>query len=394
MVFKEYLKDGNTCILCVARKKLIRITPEEVVRQKTMTKLISDYGVPPHLVDAEVPLKYYEKGAHGRADIVVSGIVKDENKYLPLILVECKEPNVPLTDRVEFQILKYHSVIRAKILVLTNGQDEIVYQYLNEEDRYQELNSLPHYKDLLTKDFYEPKEFEIVNWQRPSHINPEDDFIKELQHYGHIGEDSDSQYHSLLINLLGLILDPDTKINSLDLPFRKFIDDGGMRYTTFGNASGGGFPGDYRYMILERNDGETQIISFTIMGKLSAENHPLYGNSKGHSLFLFAIDDYENSHLSLEYAIDRFVKVENNIFSFWHDGTLTLGKRGRVKNKEVIDFIESRRPELIRDEKIYLGQLDNCSQFEWHQEDVQSLIANFITYSFLRDEFRKSKKTN
>ncbi|MDT0675118.1 type I restriction enzyme HsdR N-terminal domain-containing protein [Autumnicola musiva] len=389
---KEYLKDGNRCILCVARKKLIRITPEEVVRQRTINKLISENGVPRQMIDAEVPLSYYKKGASGRADIIVSGIAKDGDNHIPLVLVECKEPNVLLTDRVEYQILRYDSVVRAKILLLTNGRDEIVFHYLSEEDRYQQLNGLPQYEDLLDTDYYEPKELEVVDWQRPSHNILDDRLIKELKEYGHIGEDSDSQYHSLLVNLLGLIFDPNSNIESLNLPSRRLIEDGGMRFTTFGNASGGGFPRDYRYLIFERNDGETQILSFTIMGKLSAVNHPLYRNSNGHSLFLFAIDDYENSHLSFEYAIDRFVVKENQTFTFWHDGTLTLGKRGRVKNQEVIDYMKGRRPELIRDGKVYLGQVDNSIQFEWHQEDVQNLITNFIAYSFLRDEFRNSKK--
>ncbi|WP_084625550.1 type I restriction enzyme HsdR N-terminal domain-containing protein [Salinimicrobium xinjiangense] len=389
---KEYLKDGNTCIMCAARKKLIRITPEEVVRQNTIQKLVSDFNVPHRMIDAEVPLSYYEKGARGRADIVVSGVAKDDDRPIPLVLVECKEPNVPLTDKVEFQILRYHSILRAKILYLTNGRDEVVYHYLSEGNRYQQLNKLPKYEDLLDDDYYEPKELEVVDWKRPSHTNLDNSIVDELQREGYIGEDSDSQYHSLLINLLGLIFDPDSQIESLDLPFRRLIEDGGMRFTTFGNASGGGFPGDYRYLIFERHDGETQILSFTIMGKLSAVNHPLYGNSKGHSLFLFAVDDYENSHLSFEYAIDRFVNKENETFTFWHDGTLTVGKRGRVKNQEVIDYIKSRRPELIRDGKVYLGQVDNSRQFEWNQKGVKNLISNLITYSFLRNEFRNSKK--
>jgi hypothetical protein len=71
------------------------------------------------MIDAEVPLSYYEKGARGRADIIVSDIAKDDDKHIPLVLVECKEPNVPLTDRAEFQILNYDSILRAKILVLT-----------------------------------------------------------------------------------------------------------------------------------------------------------------------------------------------------------------------------------------------------------------------------------
>ena len=60
------------------------------------------------MIDAEVPLSNYEKGARGRADIIVSGVAKGDYKRIPLVLVECKEPNVPLTDRAEFQILRYN----------------------------------------------------------------------------------------------------------------------------------------------------------------------------------------------------------------------------------------------------------------------------------------------
>ena len=105
-----------------------------------------------------------------------------------------------------------------------------------------------------------------------------------------------------------------------------------------------------------------------------------------------AIDDFEKSHMSLEYSIDRFVERKGSFYSFWHDGTLTVGKKGRAKNKEVIDFIRKTTPDLIKNDKVFLGTIDNSKPFKWNDENVSELISNFIDYGFVRDKFRKTYK--
>ena len=96
--------------------------------------------------------------------------------------------------------------------------------------------------------------------------------------------------------------------------------------------------------------------------------------------------------MSLEYSIDRFVKQDGEKFSFWHDGTLTVGNLGRAKNNDVIDFIKNNSPQLIKDNKVFLGTVDNSVPFTWENEDVNRLIANFIDYGFVRDKFRIIRK--
>lgn len=343
MSIKEYIKDGKRCVLCTTRKKLIQITPEELVRQQFIQELILEFDVPIEMIKVEVPLSYFKKGAIGRADIIVFGLLKDEDINVPLMVIECKEPSVPITDRVGLQVVRYDSVIQSKVIIVTNGSHTEIYKFNETHGDYILLKEIPKYNQLINKEFLEPEIIKGQKQVRPHFQNTNQETIKLFQDYGHIGQDSSPEYYSLLINLLGLIFEPQSTINNLNIPEKILIEDGGMRYTTFGNASGGGFPGEYRYIIFETPNGETQIISFTIMGKISSTNHPLYGNSKGHTLFLFAIDDFERSHLSLEYSIDRFVTIKNNVFSFWHDGTLTIGKMGRVKNQDVIGFIQSRR---------------------------------------------------
>ena len=53
-----------------------------------------------------------------RADIVIYN-----NQGSPLIIVECKSPEVSLTKDTFYQISKYNSQLMVKYLILTNGID-------------------------------------------------------------------------------------------------------------------------------------------------------------------------------------------------------------------------------------------------------------------------------
>ncbi len=387
---KRYIKNGKECVLCHSRKKLIQVTPEEVVRQEFVAKLITEFNVPIDLIEVEVPLSYYQKGKRERADIIVSGFDKENFQKLPLIVIECKAPTVHLTDKVFAQTMTYEEFLKPVLMVMTNGYVTISYSWDNEIRDYREIKSIPQYSDLIKGIGIEFQE-EIENdWIRPNH---KDSLIKNreilLADYC-IGEDTDEKLVPLITNLVGLIYDNNEEAKNLDLENKVAIHDGGLRYTTFGNAAGGSFTGMYRYFITENQEQETELVSVSIMGKISTKNHPKWKNSNGYTLFNVAIDDFEKSHMSLEYSIDRFVEMKDNFYSFWHDGTLTAGKKGRAKNKDVINFIKKCAPQLIKNDKVYLGKIDNSKPFKWNDENVSKLISNFIEYGFVRDKFRRT----
>ncbi|CAM4117756.1 type I restriction enzyme HsdR N-terminal domain-containing protein [Gillisia limnaea] len=389
---KRYLKNNKECIFCNSRRKLIQVTPEEIVRQEFVSKLINEYHVPQELISVEVPLSYYKKGKPGRADIIVLGLDQDSRELIPLIVIECKAPNIHLTDKVFQQVMGYDEFLGPEIMVMTNGIETISYSWNNEKDDYCKIEFIPSYADIIAgidlkfqEDFNEP-------WIRPDHKDPLDINYQILLNDAIIGEDSNKMWIPLITNLAGLIYDESQIAKNIQINDKTKVIDGGLRYTTFGNAGGGSFTGMYRYFMLENLNNETEIISISIMGKLSSKNHPKWGNSKGNTIFNIAIDDFENSHLSLEYALDRFVTKENCKYSFWHDGTLTVGKLGRVKNIEVINYIKENSPSLIKDDRIYLGTVDNTIEFKWEDIQVASLISNFIKYGIIRDQFRRAYK--
>ena len=381
-----YLKNGKECLLCHTRKKLIRVTPEEKVRQSYILQLINDYGVPKEYIESEVPMSYFGKGYKGRADIIVYEYNENEDLNYPLILVECKAPEVFLTDTVFQQACNYNNIIGAILIVLTNGVSNVYAIWDDSAKEYIELADMPSYSDLLSNKNFDKKHY--TQRKRPNYFDSNHKLIEE----GIIGEDTNKNLHPFLINLYGLISDEEATLPDLSFVNYKFLGDGGLRFTAFGNSAGGSFTGEYRYFIIEDENKDTQIVSISVMGKLSSKDHPRFGNSKGYTLLLVAIDDYEQSHLSLELAIDRFTNQTDNKYEIYHDGTLTVGNRGRVKNSEVIEFVLIHKPYLIRNNKVYLGTLDNSELFTWQRKDVLDFFKNVVEYAIVRDQFRKVKK--
>jgi Type I restriction enzyme R protein N terminus (HSDR_N) len=382
----KYYKNGKDCLLCVIRKKIIIATPEEYVRQSFVAELIYKYQVPQELIEVEVPISYFQKGQNGRADIIVYELNIEDNILYPLILVECKEPNVMLTDKVEKQALAYNEQLNVNLIVLTNGSDKKVLLKNDTTDKYDEIKIIPKYNQLIDKTDFSKNIVKPTIWKRPNHLTKSKNIINKVLQEDIIGNDSDKSYYSFFINLYGLLYDESDKFNNLKVKDFKFISDEGIRKTTFSNSGGGNWSGKYRYFIFEDSNNDNQIISLSIMGKSSTENNI------GYTILLVAIDDFESSHLALQLSLDKSLEKNKNFYSVTHNGNMTIGDKGRVKNKEVIEYIKSKRPKLVINDKIFLGNLDNSMVFKWNNSDVKEFIQNIIDYSFLRDELRRLKK--
>ena len=142
------LKFKNEKIWDVLRKKYVKHTPEEWVRQHMIHFLINQKGYSKNLMQSEHTLIY--NGLKKRCDIVVF------NKYLkPQLIVECKASSKTLTADTFYQIAKYYSTLRAPLLVLTNGLTHINALINPDNSDIQFLENLPAKNELesLTHDF-------------------------------------------------------------------------------------------------------------------------------------------------------------------------------------------------------------------------------------------------
>jgi len=124
------------------RKKYVALTPEEWVRQHLIHYLISGKNCPASLISVETPLKYAL--VDKRSDLLVN----DRNGQ-PLMLAECKAPEIGITQKVFEQIAIYNLTIQAPCLMVTNGLQHYCLAAATDGSSACFLNEIPDYEDLL-----------------------------------------------------------------------------------------------------------------------------------------------------------------------------------------------------------------------------------------------------
>ena len=105
---------GRMEVFDPVRRQWVRLTPEEWVRQNMLHWMASVKGYPLSMiaVEKEVRLGSLRK----KFDILVY-----DAAHLPWLMVECKAMDVPVTEKVLMQVLRYRMAVPAGVLVLTNG---------------------------------------------------------------------------------------------------------------------------------------------------------------------------------------------------------------------------------------------------------------------------------
>lgn len=113
--FKIEQKEGREHIFDPLRKKWVRLTPEEWVRQNLLQYLLQVKAYPAALIAVEKEITVGE--LRKRFDILVY------KNNQPWLLIECKEMNTPVEESVFHQMLRYQSALQASFMVITNGNE-------------------------------------------------------------------------------------------------------------------------------------------------------------------------------------------------------------------------------------------------------------------------------
>ena len=130
--------EGTIQVFDVIRKKYFVLTPEEWVRQHFIHYLNNEKNYPMGLMGVEKMVKY--NALKTRADIV---LYNTEGKAK--MIVECKAPNVKITQDTFNQIAKYNSQLKVKYLVVTNGMKHYCCKMEYDSNEIKFLEEIPTY---------------------------------------------------------------------------------------------------------------------------------------------------------------------------------------------------------------------------------------------------------
>jgi len=130
-------------ILDPLRRKYVKRTPEEEVRQWAIRLLHETCGAPMTLMASEYGFPF--NGRKYRADIVIF-----DRNLKPLMLVECKAPEIVLDEKVVRQAARYNRVLGVKYIMATNGKTSYICKM--EGDAFVALPYLPSYAQMTEEE--------------------------------------------------------------------------------------------------------------------------------------------------------------------------------------------------------------------------------------------------
>lgn len=118
------------------RKKNVARTPEEEVRQQVISWLHESCGVSLMRMESEYGFVYNRR--RYRADVLVF-----DRALQPLLLVECKAPDVPLGAAVVDQVTRYARVLPVRYILVTNGSTTHILRRRPEGNGFDYCSEIP-----------------------------------------------------------------------------------------------------------------------------------------------------------------------------------------------------------------------------------------------------------
>jgi len=139
-------KEGSEMILDTLRKKFVKLTPEEWVRQNFVQYLIHEGRYPPGLIGIEMMFSFNKMKK--RVDILVH-----DRQGNPVMIVECKSPEINISDfyedKVYDQIGSYNLGYKVPYVIVTNGLVNYAFRFSSEKNQYEHMLEIPFYEDLI-----------------------------------------------------------------------------------------------------------------------------------------------------------------------------------------------------------------------------------------------------
>lgn len=306
-------------------------------------------------------------------NIIIVNYENDE-EIMPLTVVKCMSSSEKISENIIKQTKQYAESIKAVWVAVTNGKNAEYFHYNQETDWYS-IKCMPYWCDMYRGNchwFYSWITFEDL----------EKEGIPQYVDAGNIGDDTPVDLQTAMVNLYECLLDKEVTFPVCQYQIFTLIKDIGIRFGFYGNASGGHFEGLYRSFLIDF-EGKKQLISIGMSGYCTHSKPDIIKTA-----ICVAIDSEDKSHHALQLVVDNNnLCISGDRVIFQHDGKIGNAPKGSSIKEEKL-FIERYYPYILRNNRIYLGELPSDRLWNISDPDVVELIENLISYALIRDKYR------
>jgi len=135
-------KDDKTYIFDQQRKKYIRLTPEEWVRQNFIRYLVEEKKYPSALIAVEKEINV--NGLKKRCDAIVYDF-----DAIPRIVIEFKAPHINISQATFDQAATYNSKLQLDYFIISNGFDHYFCKLDLQQNKYVFFDEIPPFNLLF-----------------------------------------------------------------------------------------------------------------------------------------------------------------------------------------------------------------------------------------------------
>lgn len=365
------------------RQKNILVRPEENVRQWTGKFLEQRLCVPHDRIRYEQHMSHFQISSNDRVDVVIfyptAGYRKNNSK--PLAVVECKATSIPLTEAVTNQAERYARALKCPFFFTTNGQEFMVFQL--QENGYRHVRHVPSYLEMLgCKKLDIEKQKPFMRFPLLLHYSF---FCRNFymnQESAVIGSSTDRKQVPSLIGLYECLLDESHKLPKRVSKVFKFKRDCGVRYLSYGCASGGTMYGSYRSFEVMTAIGSTLTISVSLSSYYTDSNPAVY------TIIAVGVEEGGNRHHSVQIQTNKNLFRVDGGYLVTHDGRISIGNIGSGSISGLFNVIKEQAPRLLKNGRIELGLIPQNRVLTLDQPAITSLIYSLMEYALIRDFYR------
>ncbi len=123
------------------RKRYVKLTPEEWVRQRFIRFLIEEKSYPAAYLVIEKQLNM--NGMKKRCDAILYNVNVE-----PILIIELKAPNVLISQATFDQVAVYNAKLKVDFFMISNGIEHFCCRVNTENARYEYFSEIPDYSLL------------------------------------------------------------------------------------------------------------------------------------------------------------------------------------------------------------------------------------------------------
>lgn len=140
--FRYKTNEGKTYIFDSFRKKFVRLTPEEWVRQNFAQYLVEEKRFSLSLIAVECMVNVNNNPQ--RADLIVYN-----RTGCPLLVAEFKAPEVKISQQTFDQVVRYNMQLKVPFLIVSNGLEHYCCRINYDDNTYVFLQDIPDFGAII-----------------------------------------------------------------------------------------------------------------------------------------------------------------------------------------------------------------------------------------------------